>query len=119
MEPKKRPFAELGSVAGLARSYRAKFNFRDGQKVCNIYGPSRGSQQRALGDLSAIRDAAAEHTSRKDGFEAMEAAAKSLKEAAAADVGGVVEVDGEHRARVQYTDCARNSCGKRPPSRAS
>ena len=40
----------------------------------------------------------------------MQAAAKRLKGAAAADAGGVVEVDGEHRARVQYTDNARKSC---------
>ena len=104
MAPKKRPFAELGSVGGLARSYRAKFNFREGQKVCNIYGPRRGNQQRALGELHVIRAAAAEHTSRADGLEAMQAAAERMKEAAATEAGGIEEVEGEHRARVRCAD---------------
>ena len=40
-----------------------------------------------------------------------------VKEAAAAEAGGVVEIDGEHRARLQYTDCARNSCEIKGPRR--
>ena len=122
MAPKKRTFAELGFVAELAGTYRADFNIREEEKIRHILGPRRGSQQRALDDLILIRTAAAEHTSRADGLEAMQAAAKRLKEAAAAEAGGVVkeaaaaeaggvvEIDGEHRARLQYTDCARNSC---------
>jgi len=117
MAPKKRTFAELGFVAELAGTYRADFNIREEEKIRHIRGPRRGSQQRALDDLSLIRTAAAEHTSRADGLEAMQAAAKRLKEAAAAEAGGVVEIDGEHRARLQYTDCARNSCEIKGPRR--
>ena len=63
-----------------------------------------------------IRTAAPENATRADGFEAMEAAAKRMKEAAAIEAGGVVEIDGEYRARVQFADSAGRSREiKRPP----
>ena len=102
MAPKRRSFAELGFVADVGGAYRAHFKFRAAQRIRNIYGPRRGSKQRAFGDLNMIRDAAPEGASRSDGFEAMEAAAKRLKTDAAAEAGGVEKVGDEHRARVQY-----------------
>ena len=64
MAPKKRPFAELGSVAELAGSYRADFNIREEEKIRHILGPRRGNKQRAPRDLNMIRTAAAEHATR-------------------------------------------------------
>ena len=104
MAPKKRPFAELGSVAELAGSYRADFNIREEEKIRHILGPRRGNKQRALDDLRAIRTAAAEHTTRTDGLEAMQAAAERLKGAAATETGGIEVVGDEHRARVRHAD---------------
>jgi hypothetical protein len=95
MAPKKRTFAELGTVANHAISYRAEFSIREGQKIRRINGPRRGNKQRACGDLSVIRTAAPENATRADGFEAMDAAAKRLKDASAAEAGGVVEIDGD------------------------
>ena len=104
MAPQKRSFAELGFVAEVGGAYRA--DIREGQNIRHIYGPRRGNQQRAFGDLSLIRAAAADNASRADGLEAMEAAAKRLKADAAADAGGVEEVGNEYRARVQYATVA-------------
>jgi len=102
MAPKKRAFAELGSVASHAGSYSAQFSIREAGRIRFIYGPRRRNKLRALGDLNVIRAAAAESESRADGFEAMEAAAKRLKADAAAEAGGVEKVGGEYRARVRY-----------------
>ena len=115
MAPKKRAFAELGFVANRAGSYIAKLRTREEQQIRYIDGPRRGIEQRALGDLNAIRAAVPADASREDGFEAMEAAAKRLKadaaaEAAAkrlkadaaAEAGGVEKVGHEYRARVRY-----------------
>ena len=109
----KRKLEEIGGVVEESGAFRVRM-WLDGR---NVDGPRRGNQQRALSDLSTIRTAAAEHTSRANGLEAMQAAAKNLKEAAATEAGGVVEVDGEHRARVQYTDNTRISCEIKGPRR--
>ncbi len=58
MAPKKRIFAELGSVANRSGSYRAEFNVREDQRLHHIDGPHRGKQQRIPGDLNVIRVAA-------------------------------------------------------------
>ena len=102
MAPKERTFAELGFAADRDGSYRAEFSIREGQQIRHIRGPGRSNKQRALGDLNIIRAAAPEGASRADGFQAMEAAAKRLKDVAAAEAGGLEKVGDEHRARVQY-----------------
>ena len=101
MAPKRRAFAELGSVASHAGSYSAEFSIREAERIRHIYGPRRRNKLRALGDLDVIRAAAAESESRADGFEAMEAAAKRLKADTAAEAGGVEKVGDEYRARVR------------------
>jgi hypothetical protein len=100
----KRKLEELGGVVDNTGAYRARIHILDVALSRNIYGPRRDSEQQALDDLLKIRTAAAEHTSRVEGLQAMLLAAGRLKAAATPEVGGVDEVDGEHRARVQYAD---------------
>jgi hypothetical protein len=113
----KRKLDELGGVVASSGAYRARVHFLDAARSRNIYGPRRGSEQQALDDLLKIRTAAAAHSSRADGLQAMLLAAERLKEAAATDAGGVDEVDGEHRARVRYADSAGNQRQIKGPRR--
>ena len=117
MAPKRRAFAELGSVASHAGSYSAEFSIREAERIRHIYGPRRRNKLRALGDLDVIRAAVAESESRADGFEAMEAAAKRLKADTAAEVGGVEKVRDEYRARVQYATASGEPHQIRGPCR--
>ena len=119
MAPKKRTFAELGSVVTRDGSHRARFNIREEHLVRQIEGPRRGNEQRALGDLNIIRAAAPENANRAAGFEAMEAAAKRLKADTAAEVGGVETVGDEYRARVrvQYATASGEPCQIQGPCR--
>ena len=98
MPPKRSP-AELGIVANESGAYRARIYLSR-----NIHGPCRGSQKRAFEDLMIIRAAAAEHTTRMGALQAMQQAAARLKEAAAAEAGGIFAAGDANRARIQYTD---------------
>ena len=56
----KRKLEEIGGVVEESGAFRVRM-WLDGR---NVDGPRRGNQQRALGDLSTIRTAAAEHATR-------------------------------------------------------
>ena len=61
-------------------------------------------KKRAFEDLLAIRDAAAEETTRMGAPQAMNRAADRLKGGNEAEAGGVVAVNNEFRARVKYSE---------------
>ena len=106
MPPPPRSPTNLGKVINRQGSFRAEAFARDLGSAKHIQGPRRGSQKRALEDLSIIHAAAAEHTTRMGALQAMQQAAARLKVSAVAEAGGVVAVDGEYRARIQYADNA-------------
>ena len=91
--------------------------------LARIRGPRRGSdKKRAFEDLFTIRDAATEETTRMGALLAMKRAADRLKEGnAAAAEGGVVAVNNEFRARVQYSENGepREIIGPHQPSECS
>jgi hypothetical protein len=94
----KRMLGDLGGIEVVPGAYRARIHMHEAMLSTNIRGPRRGSEQQAIDDLLTIRAAAAKHTSRAEGLQAMLLAAERLKAAVTPEVGGVDEVDGEHRA---------------------
>ena len=106
MPPPPRSLTNLGKVINEQGSFRADAFARDLGSAAHIRGPRRGSQKRAFEDLLIIRAAAAEHTTRMGALQAMQQAAARLKEAAAAEAGGIFAAGDAYRARIQYTDNA-------------
>ena len=93
--------SQLGVVSKHQGKFRARFQPR-GFTVFS--GPDRDSQKRAFEDLLVIQGAAAGHTTRIGGLQAMKEEAGRLKLEVRAESGGVAAVDNECRARFKYTD---------------
>ena len=107
MPPKQRPPTELGKVVNYRGQYRAEVNTRNLGQAINIKGPRRGqNKKRASEDLASIRAAAHEKTTRMGFLQAMREESDRLKADAEHDTGGVISIDGEHRARFKFKDGA-------------
>jgi len=110
MPPPPRDPSKLGDVVNYNGEYRAEIYARGLGSLARIRGPRRGSdKKRAFEDLLTIRDAAKEESTRMCALLAMMRTADRLKEgdetAAEGGVeGGVVAVDNEFQARVQYSE---------------
>ena len=79
-------FPKLGDVVNEQGRYRAVLYARALGSAAHIRGPGRGGdKKRAFEDLLAIRDAAADETTRMGALQAMKRAADRLKEGRAAD----------------------------------
>ena len=106
MPPPLRDASKLGAVVNRHGQYRAEIFARGLGRLAHIEGPRRGSdKKRAFEDLLTIRDAATEESTRMGALLAMKRAADRLKEGnETAAEGGVVAVNNEFRARVQYSE---------------
>jgi hypothetical protein len=94
-----------GGVEAIRGEHRARVQYTDSNGAqSKIHGPCRNDKRLAQADLEAMRAAAANKPARAAQFEAMADEARRLQDKG--EEGGVVEVDGEHRARVQYADAA-------------
>ena len=123
MPPPPRDPSKLGDVVNYNGEYRAEIFARGLGSLARIRGPRRGSdKKRAFEDLLTIRDAATEESTRMGALLAMRRAACRLTEAnETAAEGGVVAVNNEFRARVQYSENGepREIIGPRQPSECS
>ena len=106
MPPPLRDPSEFGDVVNNQGRSRAEIFAWALGSLAHIRGPHRGGdKKRAFEDLLAIRDAAAEETTKMGALQAMKRTADRLKEAneAEASVGGVEPFQNGHRARIQFT----------------
>ena len=95
---------------GVVSKHQEKFRARFQPRGFIVFsGSDRDSQKRAFEDLLVIQGAAAGHTARMGGLQAMKDEADSLKREVRAESGGVDAVDNEYRARFQYIDDNRAS----------
>ena len=86
--------SKLGAVVDRQGHYRAEIFARGPGSLAHIQGPRRGGdKKRAFEDLLAIRDAAAEETTRLGALQAMKRAADRLKERSDTETGGVGGVE--------------------------
>ena len=97
-------FSRAGVVKPAGESYRVHVQWRGNTGKRDIYGPRRPDKQTAQLDLESMR-AAASGMGREDGFAAMEAEAKRLRDGKAPKEEGSVEPTGMgFRARLRWMD---------------
>jgi len=83
MPREKTPLGELGSVFEHGGEFRAHLQFRDeSNRVENIVGPNRTTEEQAQKDLEQIRKAAEKAETREEGLEMMRSEAQTLKDSA-------------------------------------
>ena len=87
-------FSRAGVVKPAGDSYRVHVQWRGNKGKRDIYGPRRTDDQAAEEDLQSMR-AAASGMSRKDGFAAMEAQAKQLRDGKVTIEQGAVIIFGD------------------------
>ena len=93
-------FSRAGYVQTLPCAFRARAQWNDGARPRECYGPRRPDEEAAKEDLESMR-AAASGMGRDDGFAAMEAEAKRLREGKAPrEQGNIEEMDGSYRADI-------------------
>ena len=93
-------FSNAGATKPAGAGFRAHVTRYDKGSRRNIYGPNRKDQQAAREALESMR-AAAIGMGRDEGFAAMEAEAKRLREGKAPrEQGNIEEMDGSYRADI-------------------
>jgi hypothetical protein len=98
--------AHLGGVINKNGKFIATIDTRESDTRFYILGPVRNEKQQAAQDLSSIRAAADGEATRLAKLQAMQLAAKQLRDGAkAAARGGIKEVEAEgYIARIKYLD---------------
>ena len=97
-------FSRAGVVKPAGESYRVHVQWRGNTGKRDIYGPRRPDKQTAQLDLESMR-AAGNGKCRQEGFAAMEAEAKRLRDGKAPKEEGSVTPFGDgFAARVQWRD---------------
>ena len=91
-------FSNSGAIERVGSAFRAHVQWRDNGQLRHAPGPRRTDRQAAQNDLESMRSAAS-GKSREEGFAAVEAEAKRLREGKEPTRGGAIqEVDGKYRA---------------------
>ena len=107
-------FSRAGCVHSLPDAFRARVKWTDSGRLRECYGPRRPDEGAAKGDLESMR-ATASGKDREEGFAAMEAEAKRLRESKAKPQGGCVkESEGSYRAVFHWLDASAERDVKGP-----
>ena len=98
--------AHLGGVINKAGQFVAKVETKDSETRFKMEGPARDDEQQAAQDLSAIRAAADGVATRPAKLQAMQLAAKHLRDEAKATARGGIKVAGvgSYFARLEYVE---------------
>ena len=93
-------FSIVGTTERVGDAVRAHVNLRINGQQRNAYGPRRPNEEAAQADLQSMRSAGS-GMGRDEGFAAMEAEAKRLREGKAPrEQGNIEEMDGSYRADI-------------------
>ena len=107
-------FSHAGTTERVGSAFRAHVHWREQGARKHTHGPRRPDEGAAKGDLESMR-ATASGKDREEGFAAMEAEAKRLREGKAKPQGGCVkESEGSYRAVFHWLDASAERDVKGP-----